>query len=321
MIWPNLVKVWDNFRKKTFPPSSNDFDVRLRNLENLSISISDELGRINNNISRPYYYLGDNWGLTWLSSGEPFFVNTNDKGITPWIVLGGQWETFVDNIMQKILREGDICFDIGANMGYYTIKMLAKIGAEGHVYAFEPNNQLYPFLSENISINAARGRADAFPFVVGKEKGRGGIEFEYSNMGGGRIIETQNGGVEIVAIDEISDFTNKVDFIKIDVEGYEPAVFEGMSKLHAKNPDSIVISEYSHQSWSVHGDPMSILKTFAGDRDIFWINYDGTFVALNDHDDRCKTDRVSYVLMAKKTDERFARIAHLERPFSLNQNS
>ena len=65
---------------------------------------------------RPYYYLGTNWALTQLSNGLPFFVNTDDRGISTWIVLGGTWENFVDDIMQDILRPNDVCLDVGANL-------------------------------------------------------------------------------------------------------------------------------------------------------------------------------------------------------------
>ena len=47
---------------------------------------------------RPYYYLGANRGLTRLVSGQQFYVNTKDWNITPWIVDGGDWELFVDEL-------------------------------------------------------------------------------------------------------------------------------------------------------------------------------------------------------------------------------
>ena len=49
--------------------------------------------------NRPYYPLNDGWGLTYLSTGQPFFVNTEDRNITPWILMGGHWETNVDRIL------------------------------------------------------------------------------------------------------------------------------------------------------------------------------------------------------------------------------
>ena len=116
-----------------------------------------------------------------------FFVNTKDSGIATWIMLGGIWETFVDDIMQELLREGDACLDIGANLGYYTVKMAHKVGPSGRVLAFEPNSELFPFLSENVSVNAFSDRAKALPVALGAAAGRGNVRFEYSNMGGGRV--------------------------------------------------------------------------------------------------------------------------------------
>ena len=85
---------------------------------------------------RPYYYLGNRRGLTRLASGEPFFVNTSDHGITSWIIMGGTWETFVDDILSNIVRPGDRVLDAGANQGYYTIRLGTIVGPEVRVVAF-----------------------------------------------------------------------------------------------------------------------------------------------------------------------------------------
>ena len=136
---------------------------------------------------RPYYYLGQNWGLTQLSTGDPFFVNTDDRGITTWIILGGTWENFVDDVLTRIARPGEVFLDVGANMGYYTVKIGKKVGPAGRVYSFEPNAELFPFVRENISINGMNGWAKVFPLAVGAEPGWSRLTFDYSNMGGGSL--------------------------------------------------------------------------------------------------------------------------------------
>ena len=121
----------------------------IRNELAKSTELVDELGQPkinpvwmctrNKQITRPYYYLGKNWALTLLSNGLPFFVNTDDHGIATWIILGGTWENFVDDVLCAYAQPGMTVLDIGANLGYYTIKLADRIGPQGHLHAFEPN--------------------------------------------------------------------------------------------------------------------------------------------------------------------------------------
>lgn len=258
---------------------------------------------------RPYYYLGTNWALTQLSNGLPFFVNTDDRGISTWIVLGGTWENFVDDIMQDILRPNDVCLDVGANLGYYTIKMAHAVGPEGRVLAFEPNAELYPFLTENVSINGFASRVKTYPKAVGACAGAGSLKFDYSNMGGGYIDTSVPGDIEIIAIDELPDVPNRVDFIKIDVEGMEPLAFAGMVRLLQRSLDCVIIAEYSKGHWQRFGDPVKLLEEIQGSRSKFWIGHDGK-LTIPDGTLRRDNDGVSYVLLIHKSDERFRRVMH-----------
>jgi FkbM family methyltransferase len=256
---------------------------------------------------RPYFYLGKNWALTQLSNGLPFFVNTDDHGISVWIILGGTWENFVDDIMQDILRPKDVCLDVGANLGYYTIKMGHAVGPEGRVLAFEPNAELYPFLTENVSINGFAGRVKTYPKAVGACAGVGSLRFDYSNMGGGYIDTSVPGGIEIIAVDELPDVPKKVDFIKIDVEGMEPLAFAGMARLLQRSSDCAIIAEYSSAWWQRFGDPVKLLEEVQGCRSKFWIEHDGALTEPDASWHR-NDDRVSYVLLIHESDERFQRV-------------
>src|SRR5262245_54360926 len=104
-------------------------------------------------MSRMYCYLGGNRALTQLSTGQPFFVNTDDRGIATWIMLGGIWETFVDDVLCRLARPGMNFLDIGANMGYYSVKIGGLIGPSGKIFSFEPNPEIYPFLKDNMEVN------------------------------------------------------------------------------------------------------------------------------------------------------------------------
>lgn len=262
---------------------------------------------------RPYYYLGGNWGLTQLSTGAPFYVNTDDRGISSWIILGGTWENFVDNVLCKLARPGDVFLDVGANMGYYTVKIGQLVGPAGRVYSFEPNPQLFPFLRENITINGMDPWVTAFPLAAGAEAGWSTLTFTHRNMGGGWMAPpgAQNVGQEgqVVAITRVDDAIvdpRPVDLIKMDVEGFEPQALAGMTALLERSPNAALVLEVSFPHWIRFGDPMDTIRNLAANRRLFLIHQDGRLEERTVEDFAASLNPafVSYILLAPIGDPR-----------------
>jgi FkbM family methyltransferase len=234
---------------------------------------------------RPYFYLGHNWALTQLSTGLPFFVNTDDRGIGPWIILGGTWENFVDDILCAYVRPGMTILDVGANMGYYTVKLGVLIGPTGQLHAFEPNPELVPFLTENISINGLSGTCTPYAVAAGATTGISSLGFDYSNMGGGALDvkpgqRNRSVDVSIHAIDELLPHVEKADLIKIDAEGYEPLVLKGAARLIQRSPDCAFLLEVFLDCWIRHGKIMEQLEPLANGKRIFAVPHSGRLIEL-----------------------------------------
>jgi len=268
---------------------------------------------------RPYFYLGDNRGLTQLSGGELFYVYTKDRSITPWILIGGIWETFVDDILCALIRPGDCFLDIGANQGYYTVKIGRRTGPTGRVFSFEPNPLMYRFLSENIEINALQPITTAFQVAVADKPGRMTMEAPVNYPGGGRVLVAGETGAETVEVDvaRIDDLLppgQVVDLIKIDVEGFEPLALRGMAETLARSPDCPIVCEIAVAPWSRFCDPVSELRRIAAGRRLFRIQHDGVLDEMDDNIlSALDPSFVSYVLMLPATDERYAQIARFVR--------
>lgn len=241
---------------------------------------------------RPYYYLGHGLALTQLSTGAPFFVHTRDRGITSWIVHAGVWETFVDDVLCALARPGQKVIDVGANEGYYTVKLAGLVGETGSVFSFEPNPELYSVLTRNVSINALSSRVRTYPFAAGDAPGRSVLNFTYENMGGGSVAlpgsgaPPENGGdggalsVEIARIDDVLPAGTAVDLIKIDAEGYEPAVLAGMRETLTRSSGAAIVLEIATAAWARFGDPLATLERARGERDAYVIGLDGRLTRL-----------------------------------------
>jgi FkbM family methyltransferase len=146
------------------------------------------------------------------------------------------------------LEEGDIFLDIGANGGLFTIAAAKKVGAKGHVYAFEPSEREQSLLQHNIEINrldnvtivkaAVGDKNDTIKFVISQD---GAMNSLKQNEHPGQKYQNEV-EVSMIALDKFAtdnDISN-VKLIKIDVEGAELLVFQGAEQLLASTKPIIL---------------------------------------------------------------------------------
>ena len=151
--------------------------------------------------------------------------------------------------LPQLVRAGDTCIDIGANLGYYarTISLLA--GPAGRVYAVEPVAPIRKVLSRNLR---RCGNTEILPFALGAAAGpvRMGNDSARENgyFGTGRNFVNEGGGrsdVEFTAEmrrgSELFARLPRLDFIKCDIEGYEAVVMEEMRPLLERFRPTVLI--------------------------------------------------------------------------------
>lgn len=154
------------------------------------------------------------------------------------------------NLFCKELTHKDIVIDIGANSGLYSL-VAAKYGI--HSLAFEPVNLNFNSLLKNIEINKQSNLVKAFNFGLGDNEEKVKFNFNDYNTGAASKyqirMETTETDVEIKVFDklEIEDLINaKNVLVKIDVEGMEVNVIEGMQNFIKSTPEISYIIEVKH---------------------------------------------------------------------------
>src|SRR5205823_7493131 len=70
-----------------------------------------------------------------------------------YIYYFGVWESRQTRAVKRIVRPGDVCFDVGANIGWYTLLLSQLASPGGQVHAFEPDARAYHQLEENARLN------------------------------------------------------------------------------------------------------------------------------------------------------------------------
>lgn len=143
------------------------------------------------------------------------------------------------------LRKNDLFLDIGANLGHYTL--LASKVTQSNVICFEPDNDTFAKLEQNIRINKLEKLVQAFNFGLG-EKSKDVAFITLRNNGHNYISNSKKGNkkVTIVTLDQLK-MESSPKLMKIDVEGYEKKVLEGgRNLLKDKSLNALIIEVSNH---------------------------------------------------------------------------
>lgn len=149
-------------------------------------------------------------------------------------------------VLKKEVEKGMTAIDIGANIGYVTLILAELVGETGHVYALEPVFRNFEILTKNIEINGYKDFVKLYQIAASNHKG--GLRFymsDKSNLGGAVRTGHARHTIDVPAIIMDDFFKDKKipDFIKMDIEGHEVEVLEGMRHIlkTAKRPMKILI--------------------------------------------------------------------------------
>ena len=205
---------------------------------------------------RPPVYMGNNIALLCTTNYNKMYVDTRDLLIAPCLLIHGEWEPEETELVKKLIKPGDVFVDVGANLGYYAL-LAARVGAS-HVYAFEAQPSTYELLGKNVIINwmtkfityenlaIYSHTTDLQFFVRNNYPGNSSLGFTPPDQLQKWFDTTTPVKVHAVSLDDyFADKPGKIDLIKVDVEGAEPAVFEGARQTLARNRDIKILCEWS----------------------------------------------------------------------------
>jgi FkbM family methyltransferase len=197
------------------------------------------------------HYLGGGSLLCQILGGLKLFVIGEDVGFTPHMIFEGYWEFWLTRHFAQVVRPGDTVIDVGANLGYYTLLAADLVGENGRVVAIEPNPDVFRRLTSSIAVNGFDGRTSArnVALAAAGESGKRAFYVPAGEPKNGRFIIpgeqadrlAETGTVSEVALGRIDpDEFQRVDFIKIDVEGAELMVLEHLRPVIEKFRPKVV---------------------------------------------------------------------------------
>lgn len=133
-------------------------------------------------------------------------------------------------VLSHYIKQGSVIVDVGANVGNHTV-YFAKI-LKGYVYSFEPQNKLFSILKKNVELNSLQHVTQLYNIGLSNASSKASIDdTPAGNIGGTSIRHDEKGEMEVKTLDEVfRSIPKKIDFMKIDVEGFEYRVIEGAEK-------------------------------------------------------------------------------------------
>lgn len=174
------------------------------------------------------------------------------------------------HFFQKYCRGNMILVDVGANIGLYTSLAIHGLSANGRILAFEPRPQSFAFLEKNIASNRheAAPRVEAFNVAASTQPGAFTLYQNPDNHGDNRLYHSQDfqwQTIEVQArpLDDVlsEQGVTEINFLKMDVQGYEQQVLGGLKQTLRRSTDVILMTEFWPKGLTeAGGGPLAYLE-------------------------------------------------------------
>ncbi len=211
------------------------FDSRFNRKHPISAILRFVFWNFSKSFKRDFHYKV--WGYKfkfWIQSHQSYWLFKN------YIM---DYDEFV--FIEKLSRKGDVIFDIGANIGVYSMWFDKSIKGEGRIFSFEPDSNNLKKFQYNLKLNNNVNAIKLYDCAVSNSKGF--IEFfsgldEQSSISFATDQDYNSTKVETISID---DFCNEnaisiINYLKIDVEGAEYLVLEGANGMLSNQAIKII---------------------------------------------------------------------------------
>lgn len=207
------------------------------------------------------------------------------------LLFRGEYEPQLTLLLSRLTPVGGVTVDVGANIGCHTLTLAQAVGSKGLVFAFEPNPPIRAVLERNVALNKFEN-VHIFNCALGDEPGTLPLRVpqansaEHSNMGLASLValETPHDliNVPVQTLDAaLGDLElDRVDVVKIDVQGYECQVLRGMANILERHRPAVIF-EYELWAWNMAGSCLSDVMTLLNAKDYsLWQFADKTMTSI-----------------------------------------
>lgn len=181
-------------------------------------------------------------------ASDGFMMNVlGDDLIGRHIALSGTFDRSIVQVLLDHAKPGDVLLDIGANIGYVSACFLANI-ADSTAICIEPQPGIVDLLATNMRQFGTR--ATIMQTGLADHDGTMRFHIDQANKGASRIAEDGETEIPVRDAGQMLKTLDRVDVIKIDVEGMEEPIFRSMaSELKRLKPRAILFEDQTESAW------------------------------------------------------------------------
>jgi FkbM family methyltransferase len=187
-----------------------------------------------------------------VSDGFRIRVDTTEA-IGRALAVTGKWEPHVAVAFRRLLSPGDVVIDIGANIGYHTLLAAKLVGTSGHVYAIEPGAGAFAALTVNVALNDL-SNVTALPVAAGADESEAILDDRpwghslhsfVRREGESREPRVEGSPIRVRPVAAVvqPEHLARLRLIKVDVEGYDLEVLQGLLPLYAAGARPALVIE------------------------------------------------------------------------------
>jgi FkbM family methyltransferase len=197
--------------------------------------------------------------------GITVFLRTNQR-IERWM-WAGAYERELVQLMKKTLKAGMTVLDVGANVGYFSALASGLVGDTGQVHAFEPMPENLSRLRQNLRVFRW---AHSYPNAVGDNAGTAMIYFNESESGWASLLTSHDlerrADINVIRLDDwvLDHAVNRIDFMKMDIEGGEFHALQGAREMLSRFRPMIVAELNAACLARCHRKPEDVLALLQG---------------------------------------------------------
>jgi FkbM family methyltransferase len=223
--------------------------------------------------------------------GESIVLSLDDW-IPYQLFLTGTYysERYEAELFRRSVRPEMVVFDVGANIGFYTLQAAIRVGPFGQVHAFEPVLKTNRLLRENVELNgfhnvtinrAAVQQEEGSVTVFCADDTQTGTSSLRCIMKNFAAVTENVGAISIDSYVE-REHLSRVDLVKLDIEGSELSALRGMHRLLAKKRVAVLVEISRHTLGSQAATPEELIDYMAGYGYRGWTHCHGRLTRLNE---------------------------------------